>query len=58
MLGLGANLLFYISLSSGSNYCTNKGDEFLQVYPPGPNCYDCAWLSVTALSTVTRNLWL
>jgi hypothetical protein len=22
------------------------------------NCYDCAWLSLTALSTVTRNLWL
>jgi hypothetical protein len=21
-------------------------------------CYDCAWLSLTALSTVTRNLWL
>jgi hypothetical protein len=23
-----------------------------------PGCYDCAWLSLTALSTVTRNLWL
>jgi hypothetical protein len=23
-----------------------------------PLCYDCAWLSLTALSTVTRNLWL
>jgi hypothetical protein len=23
-----------------------------------PYCYDCAWLSLTALSTVTRNLWL
>jgi hypothetical protein len=23
-----------------------------------PSCYDCAWLSLTALSTVTRNLWL
>jgi hypothetical protein len=22
------------------------------------SCYDCAWLSLTALSTVTRNLWL
>jgi hypothetical protein len=22
------------------------------------DCYDCAWLSLTALSTVTRNLWL
>jgi hypothetical protein len=21
-------------------------------------CYDCAWLSLTALSTVTCNLWL
>jgi hypothetical protein len=21
-------------------------------------CYDCAWLSLTALLTVTRNLWL
>jgi hypothetical protein len=21
-------------------------------------CYDCAWLSLTALSTVTRDLWL
>jgi hypothetical protein len=21
-------------------------------------CYDCAWLSLTALSTVTYNLWL
>jgi hypothetical protein len=30
-------------------------------YPlPTPEeiCYDCAWLSLTALSTVTRNLWL
>jgi hypothetical protein len=26
--------------------------------PPDPRCYDCAWLSITALSTVTRNLWL
>jgi hypothetical protein len=23
-----------------------------------PNCYDCAWLSLTALSTITYNLWL
>jgi hypothetical protein len=22
------------------------------------SCYDCAWLSLTALSTVTCNLWL
>jgi hypothetical protein len=28
--------------------------------PPGPPpaCYDCAWLGLTALSTVTCNLWL
>jgi hypothetical protein len=26
--------------------------------PMGAICYDCAWLSLTALSTVTRNLWL
>jgi hypothetical protein len=26
--------------------------------PVQPWCYDCAWLSLTALSTVTRNLWL
>jgi hypothetical protein len=25
---------------------------------PAPPCYDCAWLSLTALSTVTCNLWL
>jgi hypothetical protein len=24
----------------------------------GQDCYDCAWLSLTALSTVTCNLWL
>jgi hypothetical protein len=24
----------------------------------GQFCYDCAWLSLTALSTVTCNLWL
>jgi hypothetical protein len=23
-----------------------------------PECYDCAWFSLTALSTVTCNLWL
>jgi hypothetical protein len=26
--------------------------------PMQPVCYDCAWLSLTALSTVTCNLWL
>jgi hypothetical protein len=25
---------------------------------PKNKCYDCAWLSLTALSTVTCNLWL
>jgi hypothetical protein len=24
----------------------------------GLTCYDCAWLSLTALSTITCNLWL
>jgi hypothetical protein len=28
------------------------------VSTPDAPCYDCAWLSLTALSTVTRNLWL
>jgi hypothetical protein len=31
--------------------------EALQALAKGI-CYDCAWLSLTALSTVTRNLWL
>jgi hypothetical protein len=34
---------------------------FLAVIRPvesDPACYDCAWLSLTALSTVTYNLWL
>jgi hypothetical protein len=34
----------------------------LRTSPPDTSqfggCYDCAWLSLTALSTVTRNLWL
>jgi hypothetical protein len=29
------------------------GQRELETY-----CYDCAWLSLTALSTVTCNLWL
>jgi hypothetical protein len=30
----------------------------LPILKTGHQCYDCAWLSLTALSTVTRNLWL
>jgi hypothetical protein len=32
--------------------------KFVVVYIDDILCYDCAWLSLTALSTVTRNLWL
>jgi hypothetical protein len=33
-------------------------EEREEVEELGHRCYDCAWLSLTALSTVTYNLWL
>jgi hypothetical protein len=43
--------------------CTSVAAYFAPVYLHTEvfvqlQCYDCAWLSLTALSTVTRNLWL
>jgi hypothetical protein len=38
-------------------YCLKDG-VLRRTEPDGNICYDCAWLSLTALSTVTYNLWL
>jgi hypothetical protein len=48
-------LLYISSLSSNAHF----GRYFRGTLASSARlCYDCAWLSLTALSTVTRNLWL
>jgi hypothetical protein len=47
------------SFISLSEYKTFKDyGTFEATYDENHTCYDCAWLSLTALSTVTCNLWL
>jgi hypothetical protein len=44
-------------LISGQGMCFDCS-MFLAIVFAEWECYDCAWLSLTALSTVTCNLWL
>jgi hypothetical protein len=46
-------------LPEGDTISNSKlSSAFPELPLPAMSCYDCAWLSLTALSTVTYNLWL